>query len=147
MISVCLTHHMTGAVNHVLYCTPPSTQGVPPHTHDWRGSSYVVLHSTLYAGCAPPCCSVFPPRSCAPLRIRVRGRVGGSHHGGRHSEPHVHCVESVELPIASPSLWSTGKARVTFTVRGSARSRDEQFHTTLHCNNCIPRLQPLAKGR
>ena len=27
-----------------------------------------------------------------------------------------------------------------------ARSRDEQSHTTLHCN-CMPRLQPLAKGQ
>ena len=29
---------------------------------------------------------------------------------------------------------------------GAARSRGEQSHTTLHCN-CMPRLQPLAKGQ
>ena len=47
--------------------------------------------------------------------------------GGKKRRPaRATVVEPVKLPIVSPSLWSTEKVRVTFTVWGAARSRDEQ---------------------
>ena len=102
-----------------------------------RRSSYVALHSTLHSlGFAPPCCSVFPPRSCTPpLRICVRGGVGGSHHGGaayRTPCPLFGRVGGITHRPPPSLWWSTGKARVTFNVRGGVREV-ETSNPTPHC--------------
>ena len=99
----CLSHkHMAVAVHHV----------------------FCALHPLLRVCCCLLLC--IPASQPHSPPIRVRGRVGGSHRGGATWQPP--CPLWCRVGGTTHRLFISvvhWEGRVTFTVRGSARDRDE----------------------
>ena len=99
----CLSHkHMAVAVHHV----------------------FCALHPLLRVCCCLLLC--IPASQPHSPPIRVRGRVGGSHRGGATWQPP--CPLCCRVGGTTHRLFISvvhWEGRVTFTVRGSARVRDE----------------------
>ena len=100
------------------YCLSPKHMAVAVH------HVFCALHPLLRVCCCLLLC--IPASQPHSPPIRVRGRVGGSHRGGAIWQPP--CPLWCRVGGTTHRLFISvvhWEGRVTFTVRGSARDRDE----------------------
>ena len=102
------------------YCLSPKHMAVAVAVHH----VFCALHPLLRVCCCLLLC--IPASQPHSPPIRVRGRVGGSHRGGATWQPP--CPLCCRVGGTTHRLFISvvhWEGRVTFTVRGSARDRDE----------------------